>query len=223
MKLAIAFDVYGTLIDTDGVLETLNQLIGEKAAAFARTWRDKQLEYAFRRGLMQRYQPFPICTEQALDYCCAAHRIDLGDMQKQRLMRMYGALPAFADVDAALGQLNASGRRLFAFSNGTREAVDGLLARAGIADAFEGVVSCDDVRSFKPDPVVYAHFLEVAGVAADHAWLISGNPFDILGARSAGWHAAWVKRSDDAVFDPWGIEPDCTVCGLAELAAVLGR
>lgn len=43
MKLAIAFDVYGTLIDTDGVLQTLNQLIGEKAAAFARTWRAQEL------------------------------------------------------------------------------------------------------------------------------------------------------------------------------------
>lgn len=221
MKLAIAFDVYGTLIDTNGVLETLEALIGDRAEAFSRTWRDKQLEYSFRRGLMQRYLPFPVCTRQALEYCCAVHRVALTDGQKQRLMGAYGELPAFADVSAALAQLKASRHRLFAFSNGTREAVGALLARAGIAGAFEGVVSCDDIGSFKPDPAVYAHLLEVPGVTADRAWLISGNPFDVIGARSAGWHAAWVRRSDDAVFDPWGIEPDCTIAGLAELSAVM--
>lgn len=221
MKLAIAFDVYGTLIDTNGVLETLEELIGDEAAAFSRTWRDKQLEYSFRRGLMQRYEPFPVCTEQALEYCCAFHRVDLDDGQKRRLMDVYGQLPAFGDVEAALAKLNAHNHRLFAFSNGTREAVDALLARAGIAGAFEGVVSCDEIGSFKPDPAVYAHFLRVAGAAADRTWLISGNPFDIIGARSAGWHAAWVRRSEDALFDPWGVEPDFTVGGLDELAAAM--
>jgi len=221
MKLAIAFDVYGTLIDTDGVLETLEALIGDKAVAFARTWRDKQLEYAFRRGLMDRYQPFPVCTGQALEYSCAVHGVDLDDAHKQRLMGLYGELHAFADVAAALERLNGAGHRLFAFSNGTRDAVDALLARAGIAGAFEGVVSCDEVASFKPDPAVYAHFLEVAEVTADRAWLVSGNPFDIIGARSVGWHAAWVRRSDAAVFDPWGIESDCTVRGLDDLAEAL--
>jgi len=221
MKLAVAFDVYGTLIDTNGVLESLQTLIGDKAVAFSRTWRDKQLEYSFRRGLMKRYQPFPVCTEQALEYSCAFHRVELDDGQKQRLMDVYGELPAFDDVDAALSRLNASGHRLFAFSNGTREAVDALLARAGIADSFRGVISCDEIGSFKPDPAVYAHFLQAAGVPVDRAWLVSGNPFDVIGARSAGWHAAWVKRSDDAVFDPWGIEADWIVGNLDELAAVM--
>jgi 2-haloacid dehalogenase len=29
--------------------------------------------------------------------------------------------------------------------------------------------------------------------------------------------AAWVKRSDEAIFDPWGIEPTITVASLNEL------
>ncbi|RMF46291.1 MAG: haloacid dehalogenase type II, partial [Deltaproteobacteria bacterium] len=49
----LAFDVYGTLIDTHGVLTALEKLVGDKALAFSNSWRDKQLEYSFRKGLMQ--------------------------------------------------------------------------------------------------------------------------------------------------------------------------
>ena len=59
-----------------------------------------------------------------------------------------------------------------------------------------------------------------AGEAKD-AWLVSGNPFDVIGAISAGMKSAWVKRTDRAVFDPWGIEPTLTVPTLSELCEKL--
>ena len=58
MTVTLGFDVYGTLIDTAGVTEALKQYAGENAAAFSSLWRDKQLEYSFRRALMQNYVPF---------------------------------------------------------------------------------------------------------------------------------------------------------------------
>jgi len=66
-KTTLAFDVYGTLIDTNGVVEKLTEYLGELAPSFANTWRDKQLEYSFRRGLIQNYEHFGVCTQQALD------------------------------------------------------------------------------------------------------------------------------------------------------------
>lgn len=44
----LAFDVYGTLINTHGVVSALEELVGDKAKTFSSTWRDKQLEYSFR-------------------------------------------------------------------------------------------------------------------------------------------------------------------------------
>jgi len=40
----------------------------------------------------------------------------------------------------------------------------------------------------------------------------------VIGALSSGMRAAWVKRSPDALFDPWGIEPTLTVNSLLNLA-----
>jgi len=217
MQTTLAFDVYGTLIDTHGVLTTLETLVGNKAKAFSNTWRNKQLEYSFRKGLMQNYETFAICTSQALDYTCTFYGIELGNEQKKELMRIYRDLPPFTDVHAGLTKLQASNFRLFAFSNGAAEDLEELLSNAGIRDMFIGVVSVDDIKSFKPNPGVYSHFLRQSQATGGEAWLVSSNPFDVIGSISAGMKSAWVQRSPEAIFDPWGIEPTITVSNLIEL------
>lgn len=42
MPLTFAFDVYGTLIDTAGITQSLNRLAGDQAPLFSSRWRDKQ-------------------------------------------------------------------------------------------------------------------------------------------------------------------------------------
>jgi 2-haloacid dehalogenase len=76
------------------------------------------------------------------------------------------------------------------------------------------------VQSFKPDPSVYRHFLQQTGASHKGTWLVSGNPFDVIGAHMAGWRTAWVKRDPTAVFDPWDIQPDAIITDISELAGV---
>lgn len=213
----LAFDVYGTLIDTHGVVTALQELVGDRAVNFSHTWRDKQLEYSFRRGLMQNYETFAVCTSQALDYTCAFYDVTMSREQKDDFMALYRALPAFDDAKEGLQMLNEAGARLFAFSNGATSALEDLLGNAGLRNYFIDLVSVDAIKSFKPNPAVYAHFLRQSEATGGDAWMISSNPFDVIGAVSAGMKAAWVKRSDTAVFDPWGIEPTITVSDLTEL------
>jgi 2-haloacid dehalogenase len=219
MNITLAFDVYGTLIDTHGVVVALEQHLGTALApGFSRTWRDKQLEYSFRRGLMQNYENFAVCTSNALDYTCSFYKAPLSQSDRQELLAAYKVLPAFDDVAEGLERARQTGFRLFAFSNGSGEAVERLLQHAGIRDFFLGVVSVDEIKSFKPNPGVYSHFLRRAAATGSDAWLISGNPFDVIGAISAGMRGVWVKRSEEALFDPWGIEPTLTVNSLVNLA-----
>jgi 2-haloacid dehalogenase len=221
MALTLAFDVYGTLIDTSGVTLALQQHVGDRAGAFARLWREKQLEYSFRRGLMQRYEPFTVCTQNALDYACVFFAVELTETDKAQLMTAYRTLPAFAEVADGLQMLQTAGYRMYAFSNGYPDDVENLLQHANIRDQFIGVISVHEVQSFKPDPAVYEHFLQRTGAQPDEAWLISSNPFDVIGAINVGMQAAWVKRTPDALFDPWGIKPTVTVSGLTELSTAL--
>lgn len=218
MAITLAFDVYGTLIDAQGVVVALENYVGSKAAEFSRVWRDKQLEYSFRRGLMGNYENFSVCTSNALDYTSSYFKVQLSQKDKEGLLGEYRVLPAFGDVEEGLVRAKKSGFRMFAFSNGSADAVETVLKNAGIREYFIGVVSVDEMKSYKPNPAVYGHFLSRAGALGANAWLISSNPFDVIGAISFGMRAAWVKRSPDALFDPWGIEPTLTVNSFLNLA-----
>jgi 2-haloacid dehalogenase len=221
MTTTLAFDVYGTLIDPFGISQTLQGMAGDKTPALAQLWRDKQIEYLFRRALGRDYQPFSICTSQALDYAATQLQVELSAGDKEKLLDKYRELPAYAEVLQALCNLKDAGCRSYAFSNGEPDDLEYLLAHTGLDSALEGIVSVHDVRSFKPDPAVYAHFLEESGSTQGETWLVSGNPFDVIGAHVAGWRTAWVRRNPAVQFDPWGIEPDAIVTDTSELLSLL--
>ncbi|MDM8348888.1 haloacid dehalogenase type II [Pseudomonas sp. sp1636] len=214
----LAFDVYGTLIDPSDIARQLRTTLGEGAAAFYQSWRDKQLEYSFRRGLMGAYVDFAQCTREALAFVCAQTRAPFDAAAQQGLLDAWSQLPAFADSAPGLVALQQRGLRLYAFSNGSQAAVGALLEQAGLAHFFDAIVSVEAVRSFKPAPQVYQHLLSRTGSPAETTWLVSSNPFDVLGANHAGLRSAWVRRSEQTPFDPWGIEPDLRVASLLQLA-----
>lgn len=221
MPVTLAFDVYGTLIDTCGVVQKLELLIKHQAHAFSLAWREKQLEYSFRRGLMRRYVNFSECTRQSLDYTCRRFNIEMSDADKSGLLEAYQLLPAFEDVDTALTVLWNNGIQCYAFSNGTSETVSSLLEHAKIRKYFIDVVSVDDLQTFKPSPDVYDYFLQQSKSSKVDTWLVSSNPFDVTGAVSMGLNAAWVQRTPGNIFDPWELEPTITVDSLNTLAARL--
>jgi 2-haloacid dehalogenase len=224
MSTVLGFDIYGTLIDTSAVGAEIEALLPGRGTAFAAAWRQKQLEYTFRRAAMKTYRDFDVCTAAALDYTSGAFGAQLTDTQKARLLDRYRHLPVFPDVLPALDALHAQGARLLAFTNGVAETVHALLVNAGIRDRFEDIVSVDEAKTFKPDPMAYLHYVRRACESCAACWLVSANPFDVVGAVSAGMHAAWLQRDAMVPFDPWELEPTVTISDLSQLAhAVLER
>jgi 2-haloacid dehalogenase len=218
--ITLTFDVYGTLVDVDParMAQHLRPHVGDNSVAFATVWHEKTLEYSWRRGLMQHYAPYATCIAEALDYCAQRFQADISQWRQAELLEAYEWLPPFADAAPALTRLRTAGHRLFAFSNGTPVHVDALLTYARLRDLFDGIVSVDDVRMFKPAPAVYAYARRVTGAWSGPCWLVSGNVWDVIGARAAGLDAAWIRRSEAQIFDPWGIEPTLIVASLTEFA-----
>ena len=216
-KPVLAFDVYGTLIDPFRMEEHLRADFGEKAREASELWRVKQIEYSFRRALMKKYQPFGVCTAQALRFVSTHLGIPLSAESQEKLMAKYLQLPAYPDVTSALEECAARGFTIAACSNGKESAVRASLDHAGILARFSKVVSVDPIRTFKPDPAVYEYLVAELHARRDMVWLISSNPFDVIGARACGVRTAWVQRDPKRIFDPWEYEPDVVVHGLAEL------
>ena len=220
MTMTLAFDVYGTLVDPMGMSRLLAEDAGNKAETVAALWREKQLEFSFRKGLMKVYEDFGVCTRQALRYAMAAHKLTLSEERENVLMAAYLFLPAFDDALPALKSLRGE-YPVFAFSNGGYPALEKVLGHNDLLDQFEGLVSVDDIKSFKPDPAVYAYARRATGSWEKPLCLVSSNAWDVIGARAAGLLAVWVKRDPDKVFEDWGIEPSAVISSLSELPEIL--
>jgi 2-haloacid dehalogenase len=211
------------VVDTAGIFDALIPVFGVQARAATQLWREKQLEYSFRRGLMGRYVDFDTCTRQALRFVSAQLGAPLDARAEESLLECYLRLPAFADVKPALDTLEAAGARLLALTNGTASSVHSLLRYAGLDDYFERVLSADQVQIFKPAPAVYELLKRVAGPAAEHVLLVSANPFDVIGAQACGLRTVWLRRDPARVFDSWEFTPDLVLQTLAELPGELQR
>lgn len=217
----LAFDVYGTLIDPFHMEEHLRSAFGAKAKEASELWRSKQIEYSFRRALMKKYRPFDACTAQALRFVSAQLGISLSEKAREGLVSKYEWLPAYPDVTGALAELAAQGFPIAACSNGTESAVRAVLENAGILPHFSKIVSVDPLRTFKPDPAVYEYLVAELRARREAIWLVSSNPFDVIGAKACGLRTAWVQRDPKRIFDPWEFEPDAIVQSLADLKDTL--
>jgi 2-haloacid dehalogenase len=214
---ALAFDMYGTLVDTIGIRKQIERFLPAQAQQIAQVWRQTQLEFSFRLTLMGRYEDFAQVTRKALDYTLAATKQELDAAQKDALMEQYNALEPFADVKPGLAQLQAAGFQMAIFSNGAPAMLNALLDASGLRPAFQEIISADEVKVYKPTPKIYQHAAQRLGRPIGETRLISANPFDVSGALNAGMRAALVNRSG-APLDPLGPRPDVIVGTLTELA-----
>jgi len=222
MAIGIGIDVYGTLIDPLEMNVQLRPLVGDSADRVAELWRSKQLEYTFRRASMGKYENLDVCSRQALAFALERLRIDLSAGDQETLIGEYQHLQAYPDAGPGLQKLKEAGYEQVAFSNGVEATLRDLLGHAGILPHLHGIVSVDDLKTFKPDPRVYFYLAQRLRLAVDCTWLVSSNPFDVIGAKSAGLKAAWIKRNSQIAFDPWGIDPDMIAPDLIDFADRLG-
>lgn len=220
---ALAFDMYGTLVDPIRIWKRLERYVAdEDALQVAEVWRQKQIEFTFRLTVMEHYEDFEWVTRRALDHALAAAGRDLNSEQKDELMAQYNDLEKFPDVEAGLQRLKDLGCKMVVFSNGTPAMLKALMDKEGLHPYFEGFVSVDEIGFYKPSPKVYQHVADRLERPIEEVRLISSNPFDDVGAESAGMQAAWVDRSG-GLFDPLGSTPEITVETLTELADILGE
>ena len=99
------------------------------------------------------------------------------------------------DAAPALGALRADGLRLVVVSNWDCSLPD-VLARIGLAELVDGVVTSAVVGAAKPDRRVFKAALELAGCTAAEALHVGDSvDADVAGARAAGVRAVLLDRS----------------------------
>ncbi|RDW78898.1 uncharacterized protein DSM5745_05750 [Aspergillus mulundensis] len=177
------------------------------------------------------YEPFSDITRNALKHALAEHDESLSDNAIASLMKAYDNLSTFPDVKPTLTKLSDLPTvAAFVFSNGTQSMVSNSVHNSPDlsphASVFSDIVSVESIKAYKPAPAVYHHLVAKTGKSSAHTgdiYLVSGNPFDIVGARSVGLNAIWVDRGGRGWTDAAApkLRPTAVVKSLEEIVGII--
>ena len=196
---ALAFDVFGTVVDWRGSIireaTAFGAMHGIDAdwTGFADAWR------AGYRPAMQRVRSgaLPWLKIDAL------HRLILDDLLVEydlrglaeadidHLNRVWHRLDPWPDAVSGLARLKTR-YIITPLSNGNFSLLTRMAKRAGLP--WDCIVSAELFRHYKPDPETYLGTAELLDLAPAELMLVACHPDDLRAARAAGYRTGYVER-----------------------------
>ncbi|HET7567667.1 MAG TPA: HAD family hydrolase [Gaiellaceae bacterium] len=195
----VLWDSLGTLLDLEPVRAPF-AAAGEAHGLEA--WFERILHTGAALTLTGDFHPFAELAESTLPTVLA--QLGLDPEYRAPLDALEHDLRPVAGAGAALDVLDEAGIPAWIVTNGGRESTERALARGGLDGRFAGLVSIDEVQSWKPAAPPYEHALHLADAPASEAWLVAAHAWDVRAARLHGLNAVWV----DSLEHEWPLPGD---------------
>ncbi len=196
---ALAFDVFGTVVDWRGsIAREMQALAAEKrividGGAFADAWREGYVP-AMQRVRVGELPWMRIDALHRLILDSLAPRFGFeafDEAELDRLNRVWHRLDPWADTLEGLTRL----KRRFVItplSNGNFALLTNMAKRAGLP--WDCVISAELFRHYKPDPETYLGTADLLGLEPAELMLVACHPSDLRAARAAGLKTGYVAR-----------------------------
>ena len=196
---ALIFDIGGTVFDWLSAITAV--LDGVPAGQLPPGFAPAEFAVAVRSGFFDLYGQVyrgerGWLTADAIYAAVVAELVDrhgldgLAAAERSRLDQAWRAMPAWPDAPAAIAAL----RERFVVAPLTilswRMAV-GSSRAAGID--WDGILSCDVLGIYKPDPRCFARAAEILGCAPAAIIKVASHPSDLRAAAASGFRTAYVR------------------------------
>jgi len=196
---ALAFDVFGTVVDWRGTI-LKEGAIWSAHSGVAVDWAG--LADAWRAG-------YPVAMQRAMKGEIAWGNIDalhrgildeirprfgLGDLPEAEvahLNRVWHHLDPWPDSAAGLARLKTR-YTISTLSNGNVALLVDMAKHGALP--WDCVLSAELFRAYKPDPAVYQGAARLLDVAPHELMMVAAHPSDLLAAQRAGLRTAYVAR-----------------------------
>jgi 2-haloacid dehalogenase len=196
-KKNVVFDVVGTLVSYDKILEGLETRLGDRLRAegikpklLVYTWLEAaEREYTYL-SMSHRYQTFSLVMEtiffRMLWMAGIAEPRDFATEEDIKyIMAEHKKLEMRPGAKECVEKLRAAGFTVWAFTAGDLKRVGGYFAAAGVHMPPENLLSCDDIKIGKPAPEAYAPLLKQLSLEGQ-PWFAAAHMWDVSAARSTG-------------------------------------
>jgi 2-haloacid dehalogenase len=232
MIKAFAFDLFGTLVNIESIFKAfpeLNIKIDEPML-FTEIWYTKQIQYAWFLNSINSFESFGQLSTRALKFTARIFGVELSDEQISKLAEAKLNLDPFPDSERGLQKLthekvtateiqqdgDLDRTKLIVLTNGEYDKSEKLLSNSGLRRYFDGIVSADEVRKYKPSRELYLLASKRLDLEISQIALVSSHLWDIAGARAVGMHTCWIDRIGyEKQTDEIDIKPD-NVCTSVE-------
>jgi putative hydrolase of the HAD superfamily len=211
----VFFDIGGVMYDDTVYARALNTALRTLGATFT----DADFDDVYREARAAQAGSF----RELLARRFLGPDADIGALEAEASKHWaYPPESLYADVRPCLDAL--AGRYRLGILANQPSAVKDAIRRDGLDDAFEVWGVSDDVGFSKPDPRLFSHVLDVAGVAPEASVMVGDRlDYDVRPAKAAGMRTVWMLRGE-APDDPTPqqlAEADAAVRNLTELPAAL--
>ena len=222
---AVIFDCYGTLFDEASIFENSFSYISEDAGID-----QEKLEQSFNinRRIINQHLKHQFFMTQRQRYSLVFD-LTLSNLQVkystqkavERLMNEFATVETFPQAREIVGNLRKK-HKVGLLANGDNDCIFKLMRNSGLE--FGGIITSENVKAYKPDPVIFQAILSELRVAPEKAVMIGNDAEkDILGALNQGLKVIWLN-SDYAT--AWkalypDIEEPLSIRKLSELLLLL--
>ena len=200
MKIgAVAFDAYGTILDTGtGSVDATKRILERNGSnldpkSIYQEWKliHQQIiasllefeneENIFRRGLKQIYDKY--------------HITGSADEDVAFMLAILGRRKVYPDTLPCLGRLNEKYQIIIASNSDTRPLLDDIRRNHIFCDC---LLTSENLKVYKPRPEFYQEMLKVGQYMSDEVVYVGDSILqDVEGPKLAGIQAIWLNRKED--------------------------
>ena len=214
---AVVFDVIGTLFSLESQRDLLIAC-GLPGHALE-TWFAASLRDLFALGVTGRTAPMIAVLQDNLEQLLSAHHLRKQGRRVDAVLAGMKRLEPDPEARPTLELLRSLDLPCAALSNGSQQATEALLSRAGLGRFFAAVLSIDAVGLPKPRAEVYQSMAGRLHLDPRTVLMVAAHPWDLHGARAAGLMTGYLSRTL-----PWPGSldaPDFAKPGLMDIARLL--
>ncbi len=215
----VSFDCYGTLIDWErGMRDALAGLVGSRGLSLGIDGllaRYGEVEREVEQGPYRKYREV---LRMGVERAFQEQGIALTEAEGGIFADTLPSWPRFPETTEVLQQLKDRGYRLVILSNVDDDLIRGSLELMGID--FDGVITAEQVRSYKPSPNHWNRMLESFKVSKEQVLHVGASyHHDIEPGKEQGFTVTWINRKGEA---PGGdARPDHQLPDLRGLLTIL--
>jgi 2-haloacid dehalogenase len=200
--LALAFDVFGTVVDwRTGIARESAAFLAQigradlQADSFADAWRFRYIETMRDfRASGRAFAPLDVLHREMLEDTLRAAGVDpatLDEALRADWNRAWHRLDPWPDAVAGLMRLKAR-FPIVTLTNGNIALMLAMARHGGLP--WDALLGAEVTRAYKPDPQAYLGTAEVLGLAPEQLCLVAAHHSDLAAARACGLKTAYVHR-----------------------------